>query len=88
MAGMRLIVFVCMIPALPGFAQRVVDPGAPWKKEKQGVKMSGALLDATSDLAPPIHAGEFVRRQGSVLTIGFNCRRPWLLQASWTSNLR
>ncbi len=64
------MVLVWMIATLPGFAQRVVDPAAPWKKEKLGVKMSEAFLDATSDLAPPIHAGEFVRRQGSVLTIG------------------
>ena len=33
------------------------------------MKMSESLLGATSDLAPPINSGEFVRRQGSVLTI-------------------
>lgn len=67
---MRLTYFVLVVSALPAFAQRAVDPDAPWKKEKPGLKMSGLFLIATSDLAPPITSGEFVRRQGSVLTIG------------------
>ncbi len=65
---MRLIALLLAMSALPTFAQRVVDPDAPWKKEKPGVKMS--ILNATSDLALPINSGEFVRRQGSVLTVG------------------
>ncbi len=69
MAAMRLIAIVGMIAALPAFAQRVVAPDAPWKKEKPGGKMSGTFLNGISDLAPPINSGEFVRRQGSVLTI-------------------
>ena len=70
MATRRLTGLVLAIAALPAFAQRMVDPDAPWKKEKPGVTMRGTFLDAASDLAPPINSGEFVRRQGSVLTIG------------------
>ena len=69
MAAMRLTAIVVMIAAFRASGQRVVAPDTPWKKEKLGSKMSETFLNGISDLAPPINSGEFVRRQGSVLTI-------------------
>ena len=55
-----------LLVTLPGIAmaQRVVDPNSPWNVERQGTRMNRPLRTA-----PPIQAGEFVRRTGSVLTL-------------------
>ena len=56
------------IPAIV-MAQRVVDPQAPWKFERPGTPMRQSFGDRTVTV-PPIKSGEFVRRVGSVLTLG------------------
>ena len=53
-------------------AQRVVDPDAPWKLEKPGMSLSQEFGIVPLAPGPPIKSGEFVRRTGSVLTLGGN----------------
>src|SRR5512132_4062903 len=65
------IATLVLLPGL-GLAQRVVDPDAPWKLEKPGMPMSREFGIAPPALAPPINAGQFVRRVGSVLTLAGN----------------
>jgi mannan endo-1,4-beta-mannosidase len=65
----RAIGVLAMLPGLSP-AQRVVDPDAPWKLEKPGMSVSREFGIVPQAPGPPIKAGEFVRRAGSVLTLG------------------
>ncbi len=60
-----------LLLGIPGMAmaQRVVDPEAPWKFERSGNPIRRSIGDRTVTL-PPIRPGEFVRRVGTVLTLG------------------
>ena len=73
-AVMRAIAGIGALAMLPGFglAQRVVDPDAPWKLEKPGMSLSREFGIVPLAPGPPIRSGEFVRRVGSVLTLGGN----------------
>ena len=68
---MRSLLALAMVPGL-ALAQRVVDPDAPWKLEKPGMSLSREFGIVPLAPGPPIQAGEFVRRAGSVLTLGGN----------------
>ena len=68
---MRLLFALTVLPGL-GLAQRVVDPNAPWKLEKPGMSLNREFGIVPLAPGPPIRPGEFVRRTGSVLTLGGN----------------
>src|SRR4051794_3959326 len=71
---MPRIAGIAALGVLPGLAlaQRVVDPDAPRKLEKPGMSQSREFGIVPLPAGPPIRAGEFVRRTGSVLTLGGN----------------
>jgi len=73
-AVIRDIAWIVALAVLPGLglAQRVVDPDAPWKVEKPGMSLSREFGIVPLAPGPPIRPGEFVRRAGSVLTLGGN----------------